>query len=210
MKRNCLFRANTPSARKAGGESVSSPFRAAQAKDDRTDEALMSALQQGDMTAMETLYERYGRLVGHLLYGAAPGLPPQEIEDLRHDVFIALHKSASRFCAGARFRPWLYGFCRNLARERRRKFAIRQRLYHVFKGAQQDSAIASRTPEEEVLTRRDVLGALAKLPELQRQIFILHEAESLSGEEIGDMLGMNANTVWTHIRAARAAVYEKS
>jgi len=189
---------------------VTRPFRAVQREDNRTDEELMRALQQGDMKAMETLYDRYGRLVGHLLYAAAPGLPPQEIDDLRHDVFIALHRSASRFSEGARFRPWLCGFCRNLARERRRKFAIRQRLFHVFKGVQQDCATAPRTPEEEVLARKDVLDALAKLPELQRQIFVLHEAESLSGEEIGDMLGMNANTVWTHIRNARAAVYRKS
>jgi len=54
----------------------------------QADGALVNRLWQGDLTAMETLYDRYGRLV----YGLAlKGLGRvTEAEDLTQDVFLTL------------------------------------------------------------------------------------------------------------------------
>ena len=41
------------------------------------------------------------------------------------------------------------------------------------------------------------------MPEAQREVFILHEIEQMTGREIAESVGANENTVHTRLRAAR-------
>lgn len=63
------------------------------------------------------------------------------------------------------------------------------------------------SPEDEVLSnerRRQVSGALAKLPERQRLIFMLSHYEGRSSREVSAMTGLNESTVRVHLfRAIR-------
>jgi RNA polymerase sigma-70 factor (ECF subfamily) len=77
------------------------------------------------------------------------------------------------------------------------------------------------SPEERVLQaerRRQVMQALAKLPERQRMVFVLSHFEGRSSREVSTMTGLNESTVRVHLfRAIRrlrtlltsAAVAEK-
>jgi RNA polymerase sigma factor (sigma-70 family) len=58
-------------------------------------------------------------------------------------------------------------------------------------------------PDVGTMLRLDMGKILAQLPEIQRQVLILYEQDGLKGKEIGELLGMNVNTVWTHLRRAR-------
>jgi RNA polymerase sigma-70 factor, ECF subfamily len=49
---------------------------------------------------------------------------------------------------------------------------------------------------------------LAKMSEEQREVFVLHELEHLSGSEIAELTCANENTVWTRLRAARRIFQE--
>ncbi|MDA0182830.1 sigma-70 family RNA polymerase sigma factor [Solirubrobacter phytolaccae] len=64
-------------------------------------------------------------------------------------------------------------------------------------------------PEQAALdgvTRDAVYGALASVPERQRQAFVLRELGELSYDEVGDRLGMNANAVAQLLHRARRAL----
>ena len=52
----------------------------------------------------------------------------------------------------------------------------------------------------------DVL--LERMSEEQREVFVLHELEELSGAEIAELTNANENTVWTRLRAARRIFQE--
>ena len=55
----------------------------------------------------------------------------------------------------------------------------------------------------------EVLEALlAKMNEEQREVFVLHELEHMSGIEIAQITGANENTVWSRLRAARKIFQE--
>ena len=49
---------------------------------------------------------------------------------------------------------------------------------------------------------------LAKMSDEQREVFVLHEIEHLSGVEIAELTETNENTVWTRLRAARRVFQE--
>jgi RNA polymerase sigma-70 factor (ECF subfamily) len=63
------------------------------------------------------------------------------------------------------------------------------------------------SPEEQVLSnerRRQLSGALARLPERQRLIFMLSHYEGRSSREVSAMTGLNESTVRVHLfRAIR-------
>lgn len=60
------------------------------------------------------------------------------------------------------------------------------------------------SPEVGAMLRLDMGKILEQLPEIQRQVLILYEQDGMKGKEIGELLGINVNTVWTHLRRARA------
>src|SRR5207237_1372370 len=69
-----------------------------------------------------------------------------------------------------------------------------------------DSASTARGPAEELDAKAAVRvldELLARMPEAQREVFILHEVEQMTGREIAEAVGANENTVHTRLRAAR-------
>lgn len=64
-------------------------------------------------------------------------------------------------------------------------------------------------PEQAALdgvTRDAVYGALARVPERQRTAFVLRELGGLTYDEVGERLGMNANSVAQLLHRARRAL----
>jgi RNA polymerase sigma-70 factor (ECF subfamily) len=63
------------------------------------------------------------------------------------------------------------------------------------------------TPEETLLgreRRRQIAGALARLPERQRSVFVLSHVEGRTSKEVSAMTGLNESTVRVHLfRAIR-------
>jgi RNA polymerase sigma-70 factor (ECF subfamily) len=71
---------------------------------------------------------------------------------------------------------------------------------------EEDRASAAPGPSEalEAKAAAKMLDALlAEMPEQQREVFLLHEVEELTGREIAEAVGANENTVFTRLRAAR-------
>ncbi|MEO5824391.1 MAG: sigma-70 family RNA polymerase sigma factor, partial [Gemmatimonadales bacterium] len=54
--------------------------------------------------------------------------------------------------------------------------------------------------------RMDLEAAMAKLPEGARQVFVLHDVEGWTHEEIAERLGLVAGTSKSQLSRARAAL----
>src|SRR5689334_13554443 len=76
------------------------------------DAALMLRVKQGDMEAFTLLVEKYKQPVMNLAFRMLRDAT--EAEDLAQNVFIQVHRSATRYQVASKFSTWLFTIARNL------------------------------------------------------------------------------------------------
>lgn len=170
-----------------------------------TDEQLALRLQSGDRTALNGLVERhYDPLMGYLyrMVGGDRALA----EDLAQETFLRVLRSIAQYRRDLRFKPWLYAIATNLARNHYNRADTR--YTHSDADAPSDIELAELDTDtldagllalDEV---RQVLTALASLPDHQREVVALYYYQSLSLQEIADTLSIPLGTVKSRLSLA--------
>jgi RNA polymerase sigma-70 factor (ECF subfamily) len=130
------------------------------------------------------------------------GVPSSAIDDVVQEVFIVVHRKLAEFEGRSSLKTWLAGITRRVVSDHVRKRG------NAPVGEPLDVDVASLLggPAEALdakVAARLVDELLAQMSEDQREVFILHEIEELSGREIAQATGTNENTVHTRLRAAR-------
>jgi RNA polymerase sigma-70 factor, ECF subfamily len=132
------------------------------------------------------------------------GVPRSDCDDATQDVFVTAHRRWSTLRDGERRRAWLFGIVRRVAWRHRRTRARHDRRVEAL-----GRTSAPGVDLEDELTRREAWRALAAfldtLDEQKRAVFVLGELEELGRTEIGAALGINANTAYSRLQAARRA-----
>ena len=133
---------------------------------------------------------------------------PADAEDLSQDVYLkALGKIGTLRTPGAA-RGWLLRIARNTCLDQRK----RARLFGLFKiktaGGEGRAPAAPEGPEEAPAALARLKAAVARLPEKQREVFVLREYGQMSYGEIAESLGIKAGTVMSRLSRARSAVAE--
>ncbi|NOT06783.1 MAG: sigma-70 family RNA polymerase sigma factor [Gemmatimonadales bacterium] len=158
---------------------------------------LIRAVSAGSNDALGALYQRYSGKVFAIAYHIVGSRA--EAEDILQDVFVGLPRLLRRYEDRGRFDSWLARVVSRTALMglRRAKPTLSLPV----------ADIAART--EPVLERLAVGEALAALPLLLRQVFLLHEVEGYDHDEIAEMLGIRVGTsyvrlhrAWHHLRRA--------
>ncbi len=164
--------------------------------------------------------ERYGELVARYQRRAARIAfyylrNAADADEAVQDAFIKAYMHLGTFREDLPFEVWftriLINGCldRIKARRRREKWIAPPAL--DASGAERDPAdyIPSRgpSPEDVVLAnerRRQLMAAVAELPERQRMVFMLSHFDGRSSREVSAMTGLNESTVRVHLfRAIR-------
>lgn len=128
------------------------------------------------------------------------GAPPDDIEDLLQEVFLALRGSWRRCDRSRPLRPYLFGIAfRVLAAHRRKRdrevpFGTID-LLDVHADLDQRMLIAQ--------ARRMVLAALDRLPLPRRAVLIMHELDDVPVATIASTLRIPLFTVYSRLRKAR-------
>lgn len=134
------------------------------------------------------------------------GVAESALEDATQDVFLVVHRRLAAFEGRSSIQTWLYGIAVGVARNHRR--TRRRRPEHPTEGVEDELVSGGASPEHtaadaEALRVLDEL--LGELDPDKREVFVLAELEEQTAPEIGAALGLNVNTVYTRLRAARAA-----
>lgn len=124
-----------------------------------------------------------------------------DVEDLAHDVFLAVHQELHRYDRARPLRPWLFGFAFRIASHYRRKAGRETELEHA--DGLPDGNEAPDALLEKERRRRLVLAALDGIELSRRAVFVLHELDGFTCDEIARTLEIPVGTTYSRLRLAR-------
>jgi RNA polymerase sigma factor (sigma-70 family) len=162
----------------------------------RSDRELVeTVLERKDEHAFRELYRRHTprllALVTRLLARS-----DDEAEDVVQEVWIHAFESLGRFEWHSSFSTWLTGVGLNRVRDRIRKYArSRETAMEVVP----EIAVLHASHE----TRVDLERMIARLPDEQRMVLVLHDVEGMKHREIAEHLEIPEGTSKTHLFNAR-------
>jgi RNA polymerase sigma-70 factor (ECF subfamily) len=170
----------------------------------------MVAFQEGDDEAFAALYDRHQRMLINFFYKMC--YDRALAEDLTQEAFLRLIRHRGRYRPEATFRTYLYTVARNLLIDRHRSRKAAPRTVSTDLRIQEDGATIGDLVEsrEEAIQKRVadreavelVREALETLPEAQRDVYVLAEAQGLKYREVADVLGIPVGTVKSRMNAA--------
>lgn len=165
-----------------------------------------SDAERSDAERLERLYREHADRV-HGLCLRMTG-DRQRAAELVQDVFVRvwrkLHLLRSDHDAGA----WVWRVATNTVfndtRSRRRREARVE--YAEDLGAAEARALPPSHATPPAVRRMDLAAAIARLPDRARAIYLLHDVEGFTTEEIAERLGIAAGTVRAQLHRARHAL----
>jgi RNA polymerase sigma-70 factor (ECF subfamily) len=127
-----------------------------------------------------------------------------DAEEAAQDGFLKAHRALWRFRPGAPFKPWLLRIVANEARNRRRS-AGRQAALALQAAGEAASGDAAPSPEAALLgeeRREELVSALNRLSEADRETIALRYFIDLSEAEMAAALGVRPGTVKSRLSRA--------
>ncbi|MCA9709139.1 MAG: sigma-70 family RNA polymerase sigma factor [Myxococcales bacterium] len=153
-----------------------------------------------DPLTLQEVYARHSGFVWRIV--RRMGVPEHAVEDVMHEVFLVVHRRLGEFDGRVAMTTWLYhltrGVVSNHLRSRRRE---QNRLRLV-------DARPVPAPDPESQTGRGQAAAFVRsflddLDPEKREVFELAELEGLAMPEVAELMGINLNTAYSRLRAAR-------
>ena len=166
------------------------------------DATLVERARMGDGEAFGQLVTRYSR-AAYLVALSVIGRP-QDAEDAAQEAFLVALERIDDCRSPGKFGGWLMTIVRNRSNNLVRREALRATDPIPF-----SARSSTPTPEKEAQLselRDELAGALGELPEVQREIVLLHDLEGWKHREIAQRLGLPAGTVRSHLHYARKAL----
>jgi len=150
---------------------------------------------------LDELYRRHARLVWRI--AGALGVPPDQRDDVVHDVFLVAHRRAADVDMDRPITAWLFGVTRMIVSNRRRSFGRNARKLQVMP-APDPPADPERHHEAQrrIALVREFLSSLSVK---NRVAFELIEIEGMSGPEVAEATGEHLQAIYSRLRAARRA-----
>ncbi len=128
---------------------------------------------------------------------------PTDAEDVVQDTWIRVYGALSRYREQQRFEAWLFHILGNVCRNA--NHSAHERAAKRFEPVDVADRLPSpgQSPAAAESFGDAVHRALAKVPEYNREVFLLHYVEEFSYEEIEAMMGIGRSAL--KMRAKRAA-----
>ena len=167
----------------------------------RDDDRLLvdAVVQRGDERAFASLYDRHTpalyRLALRLTGGSAA-----DAEDITHDAWIRAVERLATFEWRAALRTWLSAFVIRRAYELERATTASARPVEELAAGAEDEALQGS------YERLDLERAIAGLADGFRQVFVLHDVQGYTHQEIADLLSIEPGTSKSQLSRARRAL----
>ena len=180
---------------------------------DSSDETLAARAAAGDDRAFEEIVARYERRVFRV---ACRLTSETDAPDVLQNTFLQVYRNLPSFRSESRFATWLYRIATNAAlmvrRARTRKpaesldaFMPRFDEHGMHADLPAQLQVASRA--DELIDRQALVekarAAIARLPDVYRDAFVLRDLEEMSTTDVAQVLGVEPATVRQRVHRAR-------
>lgn len=168
------------------------------------DGALVERAREGDEVAFGLLVKRYERAA----YAVALSVTKrhEDAEDAAQESFMVALERLEGCRDPERFGGWFMTIVRNRSRN-----LVRREVLRETEPVPLTASSSTPTPERETEAselRDRIREAMEVLPEVQRQIVLLHDLEGWKHREIAERLELPSGTVRSHLHFARKALRE--
>ena len=175
-----------------------------------TDQEIIVRVLRGETQAFATLVERYRNYVFTLALRLSQSR--EDAEEIAQDSFVKAYRSLADFKGGSKFSTWLYTITHNTGITFLRKRKMEVQSIDEDRHAQLlDSQVSDfRADSMETRSRAQMVNkAIRMLSAEDAQIITLFYQGDQSLQEIGQVMGMDPNTVKVRLFRARQRLKEK-
>ena len=176
-------------------DSTLAPERAHQLADQR---ALIERARRGDASAHRALYDTHVEQIYRLAFRLTGA--EHTARDVTQNTFVKAFESLDGFRGESAFGTWLHSIAVSLSlneiRRRKREWARNAPLEDA-------TALAGSAPASDPILRQKVMEAVNDLPEGCRTVFLMHDAEGHTHQEIAAALGVTVGTSKAQLNRAR-------
>jgi RNA polymerase sigma-70 factor (ECF subfamily) len=173
---------------------------------DRTDRATMDRLANGDLGALDLLYDTHGAMAFSIAYRITGDRTAAE--DVVQEAFLGAWRNAARYVdARGTVRTWLISIVHHRAIDAVRRRRPTTELPETEAGLPEILTLPDTWAEvEQRLDRERVVAALAAISEVQREAIELAYFGGLTQTEIAERTGVPLGTVKGRLRLGLAGL----
>ncbi len=160
---------------------------------------LIKRFQDGEIGVFDDIVDRYKNYVYSLAYQFTQNY--DDAYDISQEVFLKVFKSLDNLRSSSTFGTWLRRIVVNTCIDYLRKQPKEKEYDDNYSSVNTKSADVE-LPDSPIYARElqsQILGAIDRLPDKQKSVFILRYYNDLSLEEIAKTLGRSTGTVKTHL-----------
>jgi RNA polymerase sigma-70 factor, ECF subfamily len=180
------------------------------------DTLLVKQFRKGSIEAFEEIVSRYEIKVFNLALRFTRN--QEDAEEVLQDVFSTIYKKVDSFQGKSAFSSWLYRIVVNSAfmklrkRKQQQTISIEDLSPMVRQNyLDQDSGYGLRSDSISINRelRETLQGAINRLPEQYRAVFVLRDVDGLSNQEVGEILELSIPAVKSRLHRSRLMLRKK-
>jgi RNA polymerase sigma-70 factor, ECF subfamily len=166
--------------------------------------ALQLAAKPAEATARLTLDDVYREHFGFVWRSAKRlGVVEATLDDVVQEVFVIVHRRLGDFEGRSAIRTWLFGITLRVVRDHRRSVQRKAPEGTVDPDTLRTTAPGPGESMEKAEAVRLLYAILDAMDDERREIFVMAELEQMLMPDIATTLGVNVNTAYARLRAAR-------
>ncbi len=161
--------------------------------------ALIERARRGDPAAHRELYERHVDRIYRLTHRLTGR--EELAREMTQDTFVRAFAGLDSFRGDSAFSTWLHTIAVSVTlNELKRQKRDRARNAPL----EEAITLSGNTPVSDPVLRQRLAEAVAALPEGCRTVFLMHDAEGYTHEEIAEALGVTSGTSKAQLSRSRA------
>jgi RNA polymerase sigma factor (sigma-70 family) len=157
-------------------------------------EQVVSAAQQGDPRAIETLLE--GSHAHVQRFARTVCSTPEDAEDATQEALIVLYRKIGTLRATAALASWMFQIVLNECIRRARLALHKPVSPELTEPSAEDAALAR-------MEMQRIVDCIAGLPAAQRAVLVLRDIQGLSGAATAEALGLSRGAMKSHLHRGR-------
>jgi RNA polymerase sigma-70 factor (ECF subfamily) len=159
---------------------------------------LVERARRGDPSALRTLYDTHVDQIYRLTYRMT-GVE-HLARELTQDTFIRAFQRIGDFREESAFGTWLHTIATSVSLNELRRLKRERARSAPLEDADE---LAQSAPRPDPVLRARLMDAVNELPEGCRTVFLMHDAQGYTHEEIGAAIGVTAGTSKAQLARAR-------